>query len=163
MLILGGGLLVAWQFRREGDRGAAARLLATLPWLALPWAVAGWAPGAWTAPLGWSLLALTGGVGVILLAPTGGRHLRLRARPTERIDERDTMFSRATLEPGTERFRRYYERRPEQRPVDDAWRASPGLLDDAASLHHPLHFAAARATFRDRGRPAPPGGRRAGA
>jgi len=42
-----------------------------------------------------------------------------------RFDERDTIFSRMTLQPGTERYDRYYGRRPEKKGVDDSLRTAP--------------------------------------
>ncbi len=64
-----------------------------------------------------------------------------------RIDERDIMFSRMLLDPGSERFDDYYREHPESRAADDKFRALPGLLRPGASAHDPVHFAAARATF----------------
>ncbi|MFW6360772.1 MAG: hypothetical protein ACOC2R_03385 [Spirochaetota bacterium] len=49
-----------------------------------------------------------------------------------RFDERDTIFSRMTLEPGTERYKRYYERHPEHKAIDDELRsAQPGKFSHA--------------------------------
>lgn len=47
------------------------------------------------------------------------------SRCMDRIDERDTIFSRMTLEPGTEIYRDYYARHPEKKEFDDAMRAAP--------------------------------------
>ncbi len=45
----------------------------------------------------------------------------------DRFDERDTIFSRMTLEPGTERYERYYARHPEKKEIDDTLRSEkPG-------------------------------------
>jgi len=41
-----------------------------------------------------------------------------------RFDERDTIFSRMTLEQGTERYGRYYDRRPGKKTVDDTLRSA---------------------------------------
>jgi ferredoxin len=47
----------------------------------------------------------------------------------ERMDERDTIFSRMTLSPGTERYEEYYRRRPELREIDDRLRTTgPGIF-----------------------------------
>jgi len=135
-------LVAAWQFHREGDGQAARRLAAMAPWLALPWVGAAWFP--W---LGWTLLGLATLAGVALLLPLGPRP-RPRGDVSGRLDERDTMFSRAALEPGTEAFETHYRRRPEQRAVDDAWRARPGLLAAESSLYDRLQFEAADASFR---------------
>ncbi len=45
----------------------------------------------------------------------------------ERFDERDTIFSRMELVPGSESYKSYYARRPELKAVDDYFRSSsPG-------------------------------------
>ncbi|UCF40331.1 MAG: 4Fe-4S dicluster domain-containing protein [Gemmatimonadota bacterium] len=67
--------------------------------------------------------------------------------PTTRIDERDIMFSRRLLEPGTERFAAHYRKHPAHKAPDDAFRAEPGLLGKGASAYHPLAFPAADASF----------------
>ncbi len=64
-----------------------------------------------------------------------------------RIDERDIMFSRRELLPGTPRFNSYYKRRPENKAPDDRFRSKPGLLSPQALYADPLRFAAARASF----------------
>lgn len=69
------------------------------------------------------------------------------AKTPRRIDERDTMFARMVLEPGTERFEAYYRDHPEAREADERWRSRPGLLNDAASAHDPVLFPAALASF----------------
>ncbi len=43
----------------------------------------------------------------------------------ERFDERDTIFSRMELVPGSESYNSYYARRPELKAVDDHFRSSP--------------------------------------
>ncbi len=52
----------------------------------------------------------------------------------ERIDERDTIFSRMALTPGSEYFSEYYRRRPELEEVDNRLRSiGPGIF----SAHMP--------------------------
>jgi reductive dehalogenase len=65
----------------------------------------------------------------------------------QRIDERDIMFSRRELVPGTARFKAYYERKPENRSPDDLFRSKPGLVSPQALYADPLMFAASRASF----------------
>ncbi len=69
------------------------------------------------------------------------------AVPSGRIDERDVMFSRRLLEPGTSRYEAYYARRPENKAADDRFRKKPGLLDRHAALYDPVTFPAADAFF----------------
>ncbi|MCF7913814.1 MAG: hypothetical protein K9L66_01460 [Spirochaetaceae bacterium] len=42
-----------------------------------------------------------------------------------RIDERDTIFSRMTLEDGSDRYMRYYKKHPEKKEIDDKLRSAP--------------------------------------
>jgi len=57
------------------------------------------------------------------------------------------MFSRARLEPGSERFEAYYAEKPEFREPDDRFRAQPGLLRKGSAHYDPFMFAAADASF----------------
>lgn len=52
--------------------------------------------------------------------------------PLERFDERDCLFARIDLEPGSERYRAYYEAHEEFQPVDDFLRSLPPLGSSAA-------------------------------
>lgn len=42
-----------------------------------------------------------------------------------RPDERDTIFSRMTLEPGSDRYQDYYSRHPEREVLDNEFRSAP--------------------------------------
>jgi len=76
-----------------------------------------------------------------------GRNAEPSGSPEGRVDERDTMFARARLRPGSPEHQAYYEMRPENRAGDDETRALPGLLSERASLAEPALFAAAEASF----------------
>jgi len=71
--------------------------------------------------------------------------------PTARFDERDAMFSRAALEPGTETYARAYARRPDLQEIDDALRALPRLCQGGTFFNAPVmaeaigHFEAIEA------------------
>jgi ferredoxin len=67
--------------------------------------------------------------------------------PESRFDERDIMFARARLEPGTPDYDSYYAMRPENKSIDDRTRAKPGLLDNGSLYANPLLFAAPEASF----------------
>lgn len=67
--------------------------------------------------------------------------------PVRWADERDIMFSRALLEPGTERYEAYYRERPHLREKDDLFRREAGLLKPGSTQHHAMGFAAADAAF----------------
>ena len=65
----------------------------------------------------------------------------------DRIDERNIMFSRAELEPGSKRFDEYYKLFPEHKHPDDNFRKQAGLLSNEGLFYNPWLFAAADATF----------------
>lgn len=68
--------------------------------------------------------------------------------PGGRYDERDIMFSRKELVPGTDKFEQYYARRPENKEKDDAFRAEAGLLSPQAKYFLPNAFGATETTFK---------------
>ena len=88
--------------------------------------------------------ALAGGV-LWFVPMTSG--LEGGGRPSRRLDERDIMFARGHLQPGSPEFDAYYTMRPENRAGDDHTRSLPGLLSPAAEKAEPLAFAAAEASF----------------
>lgn len=67
--------------------------------------------------------------------------------PKQRHDERDIMFSRNELIPGTEKYDDYYNKNPENKIPDDNFRDKPGLLSDKSSMYHPYSFASAHANL----------------
>jgi reductive dehalogenase len=56
-------------------------------------------------------------------------------KPTERVDERDTMFARMARRPGTPAYEDYYSERPERKAVDDRLRRLPDLCQPGG-LHY---------------------------
>ncbi len=68
-------------------------------------------------------------------------------RASRRVDERDIMFARGRLRPGSPEFDAYYRMRPENLANDNRTRALPGLLSAGAEKAEPLSFAAADACF----------------
>lgn len=149
---LGAGLFLtllwaSWVSRKEGEPMASGRLgilafLLPLPFV-LPLFLSGSTGGTVAIVLISGFLILTG----LLLAPIRVRRLLEWSDPAPGVDERDIMFSRATLVRGTQRFREYYERRPENREPDDLFRQEPGLLSPGSVHFHPHGFAAADAAF----------------
>ena len=69
------------------------------------------------------------------------------SQPNQQVDEREIIFARARLEPGSERYQIYYRDHPDHKAPDDASRNKPGLLSPDASLTDPLQSAAADASF----------------
>lgn len=98
------------------------------------------------AAVGAVLLLATGGVAIVLLIPWGQKRIVEDDSPRVRIDERDIMFSRRLLEPGTARFDTYYAEHPEKRAADDGFRGLPGLLAPGSTMYDPYAYAAAGAT-----------------
>lgn len=64
-----------------------------------------------------------------------------------RVDERDIMFARGRLRPGSAEFDTYYRMRPENLETDNRTRSFPGLLSPDAEMAEPIAFAAADACF----------------
>ncbi len=133
---------------REKERTAARRSLLAAAILPLPFLLVAWAPVPAASVWGWLLVALSVLPILIFLVPTGTPTGFRNDQPTGRIDERNVMFSRATLEPGTSRFDDYYDQFPEHRASDDRFRALPGLMGPQSGKYEPLAFAAADASFR---------------
>jgi ferredoxin len=152
LIALGALLLVAlsaaaWTSAREGEPRAAAILAVSAALVPTPYLAVVLSGFEGRETVGGILLAVTGlaALGVVV---SGGRpRPQADDTPTSRIDERDIMFSRMLLRPGTERYRAYYADEPEKKATDDAWRANPGLLREGSSAYHPLAFRAADASF----------------
>ena len=67
--------------------------------------------------------------------------------PKKRFDERNTMFSRKELVPGSERYVTYYKNYPEHELKDRTFRAEPGLLSPGSMFYHEKAFKAAQSYF----------------
>lgn len=132
--------------RREGEVRAFRVSLVLAPASALPFLLLALAPDPLPAA-GASLLGALLLAGLVLWIVPVGRTVEPGGRPTRRVDERDIMFARVRLRPGTPEYAAYYALRPENRPVDDRIRSLPGLLSPRARLAEPLAFAAAEAGF----------------
>jgi len=148
VVILAGLIAVAVAFARERERRAALVALFLALGLSTPFLAAGLLEFPFDRELSVGLLLLAGMIPVALLVPTGRPATRRGATPRQRIDERDTMFSRRLLEPGSAAFDEYYERHPEKRAWDDRFRSRPGLLSEGASCYDAWAFAAADSSFK---------------
>ncbi|MCJ7716386.1 MAG: hypothetical protein MUO54_07685 [Anaerolineales bacterium] len=69
------------------------------------------------------------------------------SNPQHQVDEREIIFARAHLVPGTPEYETYYRSHPHHKEQDDASRNKPGLLSPDAAYTDPLHSAAAGASF----------------
>lgn len=64
-----------------------------------------------------------------------------------KFDERDTIFSRAELEPGTQQYEEYYRNNAEKKNLDDAFRRLPGYLAPDSREADAVMFASANANL----------------
>ena len=131
----------------EHERTAARRSLVAAVFLPLPFLVVAWWPLPAAGALSWLLCALAVVPVLLYFLPIPSPASFADDRPTGRIDERTIMFSRAALEPDSQRFTNYYQQFPEHRANDDHFRAMPGLMAPSAGKYEPLSFAAADASF----------------
>jgi reductive dehalogenase len=131
---------------RERERRAAAVAFA----LAVAGGILFFVAAAQPPPVRIGVLAGLGATAVVCVAlwylPIGPERVG-NGRPTRRVDERDIMFARARLRPGTPQFEAYYAMRPGNREGDDRTRALPGLLSPDAAKAEPVAFASARDSF----------------
>lgn len=85
--------------------------------------------------------------GLILFLPIRPKLKNASQKPNKKYDERDTMFSRNELIPGTEKFNTYYSNKPHLKDLDDKFREKPGLISPDSALYDPLSFASAHANL----------------
>jgi ferredoxin len=130
---------------REKRAGSVALVLAIAT--PVPFLAVGLLDFRYQMAVGLTLLALTTVAVVALILPTGSSHSWDQRTPRTKIDERDIMFSRRLLKPGTDRFDAYYARNPEKKAWDDKFRCRPGLLATGATQYDPISFHAAAASF----------------
>jgi len=136
------GLFSLWEQERRAARVAFGLAVLT----AAPFLLASQLPPeARVALLGLVAAGLVAGV-VLFLLPIG-RVERGNDIPRKRFDERDMMFARARLVPGSREHAAYYARRPDNLASDEQARALPGLLSPTAPKADPLAFASAQASF----------------
>ena len=96
------------------------------------------------------ILSVTIIAGVLLVFPTRGKNKTHKTIPDDyRFDERDTMFSRAELQPGSEQYRDYYTSHPHHKANDDRFSQNPGLLSPDATYYHPEYFKEADTLFEE--------------
>ncbi|MDE5421422.1 4Fe-4S dicluster domain-containing protein [Ancylomarina sp. DW003] len=67
--------------------------------------------------------------------------------PLNKIDERNVMFSRNELVVDSDVYKAYYEKYPEKKALDDAFRNEAGLCNEKSLFNHTFAFAAAHASF----------------
>ena len=144
LLGLGGFGLIS--FREREPRAAMIACVAAGA-IALTFFLAAGAPPAVRAGT-IALLAVLGFASTLALFLPGGSSVAGSGRPERRVDERDIMFARARLKPGTRNYESYYAMKPGHQEGDDRTRALPGLLSQDASKADPIAFASAKASFK---------------
>ncbi len=136
---------VSWREEESRAMKLAVALAFLLP---IPYMAASLIDIQLQTPFSLVLLVVTLLAIIILLLPIGKGFAFEEDTPTKRIDERDIMFSRMQLAPGSERFTDYYQRRPEKRALDDRFRSRPGLMQPGALYYDTITSAAAEASFK---------------
>lgn len=128
----------------EKEKRAAGRFFVLAIGLSLPYFIAGFM--GYTL-IGEILITLLIFVLIIILIPISRAIVFENMVPKFQFDERDTLFARNDLIPGSENYKDYYNRRPEHQVLDDYFRQLPGLLKPKSHYYHPLGFASANASF----------------
>ena len=126
--IVGGLLWAAIVSYREEERRAVRRLFVLALVLPLPWFAVGLFELPFEPALAWTLVGLTALGLVLFFVPIPLRRKPPAETPGSRFDERDIMFSRKELIPGSEKYIAYYKKYPEREILDNAFRKEPGLL-----------------------------------
>ncbi len=152
-IVLGGSLFLfmlyfALMSKQEEEPLATKRALTLAFWVPIPFLIAGFTEFAYQSEVCIILISVTILAPLFLLIPQN-RGLELDAPlPNKRIDERDIMFSRNLLEPGTDRFDDYYGQNPQRKILDDKFRTYPGLLQKGATYNDPITASAALSSFK---------------
>lgn len=94
----------------------------------------------------WATIAMIVVLGIIFLLPAGKRPAAEQI-PKTRFDERQIMFARHRLQPGSTEYRAYYQQHPEHEVLDNHFRSLPGLLSLDARLANPFQFTPVIGSF----------------
>lgn len=138
-----GALISYW----ENERRAVMVFLSLAVILSTPYFITGLYTFRYQAFAQIFLIGLPIIIFIVLLTSFGRKPNPAWQLPQSRIDERDTMFSRRLLQPGTKEFNEYYQMHPIKRALDNIWRSQPGLLAQSAKFYHPVLFSAADSSF----------------
>lgn len=131
---------------RENEKTAIFRLTIFTIILLLSFIISALLPIPFKEEISIGLISIFCLITFILFLPIRGNRIE-NDSPINRIDERDTMFSRKELKEKTERFEEYYKNNPDKKILDDNFRKRPGLLKPGTTYYNPLHFAAADSSF----------------
>lgn len=94
----------------------------------------------------WIVISLLIVSGILFLLPIGGIEVG-HERPGKRFDEREIMFARKRLQPGSSEYKAYYDLHPDHEIEDNKTRSKPGLLNPKSRFANPFQFAAVDGSF----------------
>ncbi|MFW6131176.1 MAG: 4Fe-4S dicluster domain-containing protein [Candidatus Aminicenantaceae bacterium] len=83
---------------------------------------------------------------VIIVSPVPRDSIKIVGKQNK-VDERDTIFSRFDLVKGSKKFEDYYKRNPYYRKIDDEIRTYSDILSDHHKKREPILFSIADAEF----------------
>jgi len=131
---------------KENEKVAVSRLAFAALFLPLPFIISALLPIPFKDEISIGLLSIFSLITLILFLPIRGNKIG-KDTPLNRIDERNTMFSRKELKEGNDRFEEYYKNNPHRKIMDDKFRKRPGLLNPGTTYYNPFHFASADSSF----------------
>ena len=109
---------------RENEKTAVFRLFIFSILFPFPFFISSFIPIPFKNEISIGLLSIFSITTLILFLPFRGNK-KEDDTPRNRIDERDTMFSRNELKEGTELFEEYYGNNPDKKIPDDKFRKKP--------------------------------------
>lgn len=131
----------------EKEYRAAKRSLIVSILLATPFLVLGLINFPYRNWIGYGGIFLGGIFIIYLFIPFQHKNKDPYKKPTNRIDERNTMFSRDHLVKNTKHYQNYYKKNPDKKAIDDKIRENPGLLSDSSKFYQKQWFLAAETNF----------------
>lgn len=137
----------AWISYKEHEKTATIRAAWAGILLPIPFLILYNSSFIYKEDLIWSILFLLAALFIFFFLPIPKAKILDTDVPKGKIDERDVMFSRDELEPGTQRFNDYYKAHPEFLEVDNQWRKKAGLCQEGSSVYNPFQFSSAIASF----------------
>jgi len=147
ILIFAGLIVLSIAFLTEGSGRASLRALLPAFIISVPFIIFSLSGNYILQLAGEIVTFVTIVCGVILILPIKGKRIVYSIANKTPVDERDTMFSREELKPGTGLYNNYYRNHPEKESKDNLWRSEPGLLSPSSLFHSKMAFAAAEASL----------------
>jgi len=147
IVIFVGFLILSIIFLSEGSKRASLRAVLLALTLPLPFLISSISESAVLHMVLSIVTFVTIACVILLLLPLKGKELKYNFDNKAVKDERDIMFSRKDLKPGTPLYDDYYRKHPEKELKDNRWRSEPGLLSPGSTFYNRLAFAAADASF----------------